>query len=99
MKPDIQVTAFKVTDPCIKDIGKEASAALPPGRRHRYYYEGTYTLADGREIPTRVRAMTKPKLEDKLATTRRHVAQGMVSYNEDCELVMVTFCARPGGTI
>jgi hypothetical protein len=90
------IVKLTLTNPQIQDIGKEAAAALPPGRRYRFYYEGNYTLADGREIATNVRALTKPKLQTRLADTYRHITKKMLTYDENVG-VLLTFTSRLGG--
>jgi hypothetical protein len=94
----MNIIKLHLTDPAVKDIGKDAAKALPPGRRHRFYYEGFYKLGDGREIPAKIRALTKPKLEERLADTLRHIEKGMLTYDENIG-VLLTFTARLGGGV
>ena len=94
----MNIVKLRLSDPAIKDLGKEASAALPPGRRYRFFYEGLYRLASGQDIPAKIRARTKPKLEEALASTRRHIEQGMLTYDKDIG-VLLTFTARLSGGV
>ncbi len=60
----------------VEDIGAEASKVMSPGTRYRYKLRGRYILEDGREIAALFRAMTRPKLQERVASTERHVAAG-----------------------
>ncbi len=79
--------------PNMADIGKEASAALPPGRRYRYAREATLTLDDGSKERWTVSGKTKPSLKQSEISLSENIQKRMVS------LEWYEFCERPSMSI
>lgn len=67
----------------VSDIGKDACAEMLPGNRFRYYVDVTYFGENKQEIKSIVRALTKPKLKQRIEVTKEHIARGMLTYSRD----------------
>lgn len=73
MSPEIKVIKVEVAE-SIHDIGAVASKQIPTGNRYRYYREATYTLANGVSVPSRISGLTKPKLQERIDSTKNNIA-------------------------
>lgn len=78
---DIQVVAVEYGDKLL-DIGAASAKSLPPGRRYRYAREHTLILKDGQRVEGTIRAMTKPKLAERIASEQDDVAKGRMSCSQ-----------------
>lgn len=60
----------------VVDIGAQESKALPPGSRYRYVTNAKYVLEDGTAIDSCLRGLTKPKLKERIESTRNNIKLG-----------------------
>lgn len=60
----------------IVDIGAQAAKSLPPGNRYRYGREVTYKLDNGELVGSRITGLTKPKLQERITSTKNNIALG-----------------------
>lgn len=77
------ITKIEVIGP-IEDVGAAAAKAMPPGSRYRYHQAGRITMADGSTDTYGFRALTKPKLAERIRTTEEYVASRCIfaEYND-----------------
>lgn len=70
--PELLILSVEVTGP-IQDIGAVASKAMNASNRYRYSIPVVYTLEDGQRVESVIRGLTKPKLQERLASNQRYV--------------------------
>ena len=58
------------------DIGAAAAKTMPAHARYRYKQGVIYVMDDGRQISSELRALTKPKLAERLERTRGNISGG-----------------------
>ena len=72
---ECKIVGVEVSDSII-DIGAAAAKALPPGRRIRYSREVIYKLDNGESVKSQVSGATKPKLQERVESTKNNVKLG-----------------------
>lgn len=73
VRPEMPVVEMEIIG-SVEDIGASASKALSPGSRYRYAQQVMYVLEDGERFATVLRALTKPKLQERIDNQRRYIA-------------------------
>ena len=68
----------------IEDVGAAAARSMPPGIRHRYTQPIRFMLEDGTKVPSYARALTKPKLAQRIERYARNAEEGslFVSFHD-----------------
>ena len=66
----------------VADMGKEFAQRLPASNRYRYFVPVIYTSEDGTEFKSMIRGLTKPKLQDRIASMRSHVDHRCLRYEK-----------------
>lgn len=75
--PEIKIIKVEIGEQ-IQDIGAAASKQIPIGNRYRYFKDVNYTLENGVSVPSRLTGLTKPKLQERIDSTKNNIDRKMM---------------------